>query len=181
MRVAAEEHDRDVPSDFTDGIINQVILLAVLDRHMASNQEEVDIFRPDCILEPLLLDCLLHVLNDGVVSIAVEVEQESKCDNPNALVFGGEFAKSGCQWLQLASLWILDVQVGSNVRLLEIGHGVVVLVIARIAQVQFVVATGDHVDVLVLEDVKGVFAFGLAAIIKTIALDTVSRVDQKQV
>jgi len=30
-----------------------------------------------------------------------------------------------------------------------------------------------------LEDVEGVFAFGFAGIIKTIALDTISSVDQK--
>jgi hypothetical protein len=42
-----------------------------------------------------------------------------------------------------------------------------------------VVATGDHVDVLVLEDVKGVFAFGLARIVEAITLDAISCVDQK--
>jgi hypothetical protein len=33
----------------------------------------------------------------------------------------------------------------------------------------------------VLEDVKGVFALGLAAVVKTIALDTISCVDQEQI
>jgi len=181
VRVAAEEHDWDVPSDFTDGIINQVVLLAVLNRHVASNQEKVNVLRPDGILKPLLLHYLLHILHNSVVSIAVEVEQEPKCDDPDALVFSGEFAESGSQWFQFASLWILNVQVGSNVRLLEVRHGVVVLVLARIAQVQLVVATRDHVDVLVLEDIKSVFALGLAGIVEAIAFDAISRVDQEQV
>ena len=41
------------------------------------------------------------------------------------------------------------------------------------------VATGDHIDLLVLENVKGVFAFRFTGIVKTVALDTVSRVDQQ--
>ena len=43
------------------------------------------------------------------------------------------------------------------------------------------VATGDHVDVLMLEDVEGVFAFGLTPIIETVALDTISSVDQEKI
>jgi len=41
-----------------------------------------------------------------------------------------------------------------------------------------VVATRDYIDVLVFEDVKGVFALWIAGIVETVALDAISGIDQ---
>jgi hypothetical protein len=115
MRVTAEEDDGDIPSHFSDCVVDQIVLFAVFYRDVASDQEEVDIVCPDGVLEPLLLHCRLHRLHDSVICVTVEVEQESKRDDPNALVLGSKLAKPRCQWFQLASFWILDVQIRSDV------------------------------------------------------------------
>ena len=39
------------------------------------------------------------------------------------------------------------------------------------------VTTRDYINVLVLEDVKGIFALWIAGIVKTIAFDAISGVD----
>lgn len=41
------------------------------------------------------------------------------------------------------------------------------------------VATRDYIDVLVLEDIESVFALWVAGIVKTVALDAISGVDQE--
>lgn len=63
--------------------------------------------------------------------------------------------------------------------MLEVRDCVVILVIARVAFVQFMVATRDHIDVLVLEDIESVFALWVAGIVKTVALDAIPGVDQE--
>ena len=48
--------------------------------------------------------------------------------------------------------------------MLEVWHSVVILVDAGVAKVKFMVATGDHVDVLMLEDVKRVLCSDLGCV-----------------
>jgi hypothetical protein len=44
-----------------------------------------------------------------------------------------------------------------------------------------VVARAEQVDVLLLQDVEGVFALGLGAVVEPIAFDAVARVDEEEV
>ena len=61
--------------------------------------------------------------------------------------------------MQLSSLGIVDVQVGSNVCILIVRYSVVELVVGRVLLVKLVVARSDDVYLLMLEDIKGVVPF----------------------
>lgn len=161
MGVTAKESNRSVPCYITNGLEDGVRLARVRDRNMSSNDEKVNIFVTNGILEPLLLGGILYSLNDSVVCITLEVEEEAKGHDPNTLVLCGKLSESLGERLQLPSFWVVDVQVGGDVGLLEIGHSVIVFIIGRVLLIEFMVARGDDVYLLVFENVKGVVSFGI--------------------
>lgn len=74
MGVAAKELDGSVPVRITNSLVDSIELARLRHGHMTRDDEEIDVLVPDGFLEPLLLDCLLNRLDDGVVRIAGKVE-----------------------------------------------------------------------------------------------------------
>lgn len=128
---------------------------------MSSDDEKIDILVTNGVLEPLLLDSVLYPLHDSVVCIALEIEEEAKSHDPDALVLRGEFSEPLGKRLQFSSFWVVDVQVGSDVCLLEIWYSVIVFIIGRVLLIEFMVARSDNVYLLMFEDVKGVVSLGI--------------------
>jgi hypothetical protein len=79
---------------------------------MAKHNDQINILVPDRLCKPLFLDRIFYSLHNGVVCIASEVKNETKCQDANTLIFGREFLVTRCEWLKFPSLWIVDVQVG---------------------------------------------------------------------
>lgn len=161
MGVATKEGNGCIPCYITDGLEDGIRLARIRDRNMSSNNEKIDILVTNGVLEPLLLDSILYPLNNSVVCIALEVEEEAKSHDPDALVLCDELPESLGKRLQLSSFWIVDIQVGSDICFLEVWYSVVVLIIGRVLLIEFMVARGDDVYVLVFEDVKSVVSFGI--------------------
>jgi len=161
MSVTAEESNGGVPCYITNGFEDGIRLARVRNRDMSSNDEEIDILVTNGVLEPLLLDGILYSLNDSIVCITLKVEEETKGHNPDTLVLCGELPESLGERLQLSSLWVVDVQVGSDVSLLEVWYSVIVFVVGRVLLIEFVVARGDDVYLLVFENVKRIVSLGI--------------------
>jgi len=77
------------------------------------------------------------------------------------LILGRELPESLGERLQLSSFWVVNVQVGSDVGLLEVWYSVIVFVIGRVLLIEFMVARGDDVYLLVFENVESVVSFGI--------------------
>lgn len=128
---------------------------------MSSNNEKIDILVTNGVLEPLFLDSILYPLNNSVVCIALEVEEEAKSHDPDALILCCELSESLCKRLQFSSFWVVNVQVRGDVCFLEVWYSVVVFIVGRVLLIEFMVARGDDVYLLVFEDVKSVVSFGI--------------------
>jgi hypothetical protein len=83
--------------------------------------------------------------------------------------------------LQLSSLWVVDVQVRSDVGFLEVWYSVIVFIIGRVLLIEFMVARGDDVNLLVFENVKGVMSFRIRGVVKTVAFYPVASIYEKKV
>jgi hypothetical protein len=57
----------------------------------------------------------------------------------------------------------------------------VVFIIGRVLLIEFMVARGDDVYLLVFEDVKGVMSFGIGGVVKTVTFYTVASVYDEKV
>jgi hypothetical protein len=148
---------------------------------MASDYKKIDIFVTNSVLEPLLSDGVLDSLYNGVVCITLKVKEEAKGHDSNALVLCGEFSESLCKRLQLSGFWVVDVEIGGDVSLLEVWYGMVVFIIGRVLLIEFMVARSDDVYLLVFENVRGIMSFGVGGVVKTVAFYSVACVYEKKV
>lgn len=161
MGMTTEESDRSVPSYAADSLVDGIKLVRVGDRDMSSNDEKVNVLLANSVLEPVFLDSIPYSLDDGVVRITLKVEEEAESHDPDTLVLGSKLSVPLCKRLKLSGFWVIDVQVGSDIGLLEVRHSVVVLIVGRVLLIEFVVTRSDDVYFLVFEDVEGILSFGI--------------------
>jgi hypothetical protein len=181
MGVTTKEGNGSVPSHTTDGLEDGIKLGRVRDGDVTSNNEKVDILVTNGVLEPLLLDSVLYPLNNSIVRITLEVEEEAKSHNSDTLIFRSELSESLCKRLQFSGFWVVDVQVGSNVSLLEVWYSVIVFIIGRVLLIEFMVARSDDVYLLMFENVKGIMSFGIGGVVETVAFYTVASIYDEKV
>lgn len=152
------------------------------DANVANDDEQIGRLVADGLLEPGLLDGLADGLHDGVGGVAGKVKEEAKGDHVGLAVLGleGPVALGGHGQL-LAGDGVEVVEVGGQVLAAEVGHGQGMFAVGSVGLVQLVVAGADDVDVLLLEDVVGVLAFGIGSVVEAVAFDAVAGVDEDQV
>ena len=106
--VAAEELDGDVPLLCSDCLEDAGEFLGA-ERDMTDDEEKVHLSVSDGFLEPLLLDCVLDSLDDGIVGVVLKIEKEAKSEDADALVLRREFLESLGQGPLFSGLGIDDV------------------------------------------------------------------------
>lgn len=110
MRMTTKELNRQIPLCRTNSREEYFVLIRA-DINVTENNDEVQIFILESLLEPSFFDRILHSLNHGVVCISSEVEDETKCQNANALILGGKLLVSLRQGLQFSSFRIVDIEI----------------------------------------------------------------------